>query len=202
MLPKLSTNSTSFPTSRMALNNMNNMDNTRTALHNEPSYSSNETIAEDPQATTNTSSTDSFSSYCSNCPKCNLLDTNSANVPTYGTFILHSHDNTHPPKPTFFEASIEACSQILCCASDRPPPSAQTSECSSTPYPSSLSSYSYSYVETETVLSQDQTSEAETAQAQSLPRHDDGYKGQEMMRSTKDESIGSYSKKSSRRFES
>lgn len=147
----------------------------------------------DSQATTDTSSIGSFSSYCSECPICNPPDESPARSSPYGTFTAPPHNNIQPPEHSFLEhsfleASIEACSQICCgiCDIDSPPPSIQSSECSSTPYPSSLSSNSAFDVEISHF--QDQTTDAAATQTQSILRHNEGYKMQETMRSTNDES--------------
>ncbi|UKZ83790.1 hypothetical protein TrVFT333_011603 [Trichoderma virens FT-333] len=171
------------------------MDNTRTAQLDNPSSSSNETITEDRQTTTDASSTDAASSYCPDCPICNPPDTKSASVSTYGTIEPLSH-NFQPFKPTFLETSLEICAEIYCCICDSPPPSIRSSEWSSTPYPSSLSSNSYSYTETETGLSQDQASDAGTVNMQNLSRQDDGYKKQQEMRSIKDGGLIPYPQRS------
>ncbi|KAL7929817.1 hypothetical protein V8C35DRAFT_314404 [Trichoderma chlorosporum] len=169
---------------------MPTMENTSATQPTISPSSSAEEAAEDTQTIPEISITKSPSFY-PDCPICNPPDTKSVNVSSYGTIESYSSDS-QSLQPTFLEASLEACAEFCCCICDTSPPSSQSSEWSSTPYPSSLSSNSYSYSETETASSQDQTTDTETIQAQNLPRSDDGYKRQQEMRSVKDNSILQY----------
>jgi hypothetical protein len=86
-----------------------------------------------------------------------------ASSTTYDTFSFQSRDNACPRQLSFFEATIKACVKICCCDYDHPspPPLAASSQCSSTPYPSSLSSNFVS--ETGSLYSQDQASDSEAS---------------------------------------
>ncbi|TFA99889.1 hypothetical protein CCMA1212_008128 [Trichoderma ghanense] len=84
-----------------------------------------------------------------------------------------------------FKESLTACVEYCCVP--RVPPSDWSSDYSSTPYPSSLSSYTTtSYSRTESMRSRDRVSDAEPAQVDNGKKKDVGYAKEERMCSTKD----------------
>ncbi|PTB63473.1 hypothetical protein BBK36DRAFT_1162182 [Trichoderma citrinoviride] len=174
-------------------NNTNSM-NTSTSHQANPTASSSTTTA-NPSSTTTPSLRFPPPSYHSQTLVRNPLPPALTTIHTSGTIVLPYDDNTtyqpttrSPKRPNIVRESLTACVEY-CCLPRVPPPSEWSSDySSSTPYPSSLSSYTTdSYRRTESSMrSRDRMSDAEPVQAENVSKKDLGYAKQERMSSTKE----------------
>ncbi|KAH0493566.1 hypothetical protein TgHK011_000229 [Trichoderma gracile] len=159
-------------------------------------------ITENPSTTTSSITTPP-PSYHSRNPSANPLEPTLTHTHTTGTIVL-PYDNTTTTsqptqKPNIVRESIEAC--IECCCVHRVPSWDWSSDYSTTPYPSSLSSYTTdSYSRTESMRSRDRVSDAEPVQVEDVKKNKDvEYAKQEGMCSTSHGSAGSSSQQCCRR---
>ncbi|KAL6854442.1 hypothetical protein J3F83DRAFT_754568 [Trichoderma novae-zelandiae] len=166
--------------------NANSMDSTGTTSHpTSPPTPSSETVVVNPSTTTASIITEPPPSYRSQCPVCNPLDPTLTNIHTNGTIVL-PYDNAayqREPRPNVLKESLIACVEYCCLP--RPPPSDWSSDYSTTPYPSSLSSYTDPYSRMESRRSLDRISEAEPVQTENVSKQNVAYAKQEGMRSAK-----------------